>query len=104
MKFDLINHLERQIAFSTKAFGPGYRLNGILDHIKSELMEIEEAPTDLEEWIDVVILAMDGAWRSGHTPEEIAEMLNKKLIKNENRNWPDWRTSDPDKAITHIKD
>lgn len=100
---DLVAHMHRQIAFSTRAFGPGERHEGVVDHIRKELREIEEAPHDLEEWIDVVLLALDGAWRSGHTAEQVAAMLDAKMTKNENREWPDWRTADRTKAIEHSR-
>lgn len=101
---NLIEYLERQIAFSERTFGPGLRTKMVLDHIRKELAEVESAPTDLEEWIDVVMLALDGAWRAGYTPQQIAEQLTAKLAKNEARTWPDWRTAEPDKAIEHVRD
>src|SRR5690606_10548435 len=63
--------------------------------------EIEADPGDLREWVDVVILALDGAWRSGATPLQIIEAIVSKQTKNEGRSWPDWRTADPNKAIEH---
>lgn len=99
--FDLVAHLYRQRAFSERTFGPGQRTAGVLDHIRRELLEIEAAPGDLGEWIDVVLLALDGAWRAGWTPEHIATALDAKQSRNEDRTWPDWRTADPDKAIEH---
>jgi hypothetical protein len=102
-KYDLVAHLYRQRAFSFRTFGPGHRTAGVLDHIRKELGEIERDPDDLEEWIDAMLLIFDGAWRRGFEPEEIAYCLLAKLIKNENRQWPDWRTADPNKAIEHIR-
>ncbi len=102
-EFDLIVHLHRQREFSRQTFGPGERIDGVLDHIRKELCEIEADPTDVEEWIDVVLLAFDGAWRSGHSPEQIATCLAAKQVKNEARNWPDWRTADPTKGIEHVR-
>ncbi len=102
--YDFVGHLERQRAFSERAFGPGsrpLRLAGVIDHIQKELREIEADPSDLEEWIDVVLLACDGAWRAGHEPAAIAAALEAKLAKNERRTWPDWRTAPADKAIEH---
>lgn len=101
--FDLVAHLYRQRAFSLKTFGPGARTQGGGDHIVKELREIAKAPLDLEEWIDVVLLALDGAHRAGHDPEAICAGLEAKQTKNEGRNWPDWRTADPDKAIEHVR-
>lgn len=100
---NLKDHLDRQIAFSTKTFGPGERTKGVLDHVRKELVEIEKQPDDLEEWIDGIILLLDGAWRSGHTAQQIVDMLEYKQTKNENRKWPDWRECDPNKAIEHVR-
>lgn len=100
-QFDLVAHLDRQIRFSKKTFGPDKRTQGVIAHIRKELVEIEATPDDLEEWIDVVMLALDGAWRHGHTPEEIVAALTLKLDKNERRSWPDWRTASADQPIEH---
>lgn len=101
--YDLVAHLQRQRAFSEKTFGPGARSKGVVEHIRKELLEIEADPTDLEEWVDVVLLALDGAWRAGWAPEEIAYAVEAKQTLNEVREWPDWRTASPDKAIEHVK-
>ena len=99
--FDMVAHLYRQQNWSEQTFGPGYRTQGVIDHIRKELIEIEADPSDISEWIDVVILALDGAWRVGATPEKIVAALVAKQVKNESRKWPDWRTADPNKAIEH---
>lgn len=100
-RFDMLAHLSQQREWSERTFGPGARTAGVLDHIRKELTEIEKAPLDLSEWIDVVILALDGAWRAGHLPHEIIAALRAKQAKNEARTWPDWRTQPNDKAIEH---
>ena len=102
--YDLVKHLYRQRSFSIKAFGPGARVGGVTDHIEKELREVRANPADLMEWIDLVMLAFDGAWRQGFTPEEIAAAFEAKLSQNEARRWPDWRTAPPDKAIEHVRD
>lgn len=99
--FNLVEHLHRARAFSEKTFGPGARAEGIVAHICKELDEIIAEPTDLEEWIDVMILAMDGAWRAGYEPEEIVAALVAKQNKNESRTWPDWRKFADDQPIEH---
>ncbi len=100
---NLIIHLIRQRVWSSKTFGPGPRLLAVLDHITKELGEVYANPTDLEEWIDIVLLAFDGAWRSGHSPREIAEALEAKQLKNEAREWPDWKEVALDSAIEHVR-
>jgi hypothetical protein len=101
--FDLIYHIYRQRKFSEETFGPGERAQGIVDHIRKELAEILAAPTDLMEWVDVILLAIDGAWRAGYSPEQIAVGLAQKQARNESRKWPDWRTAELGKAIEHIR-
>lgn len=101
LAFDFEAHLRRQREWSMRTFGPGNRTSGVVDHIRKELNEIERDPADVSEWIDVVILGLDGAWRAGFTPEQIIAALVAKQAKNEARNWPDWRTAPLDKAIEH---
>ena len=103
--FDLEAHLMRQRRFSLATYGPGARVNGVCDHIRKELREVQDdfaagVPT-LPEWVDVIILAFDGAYRSGASPRQIIEAIEAKQTKNEGRRWPDWRTADPEKAIEH---
>lgn len=100
---DLIGLLAAQRDWSRETFGPGDRLQGILEHIRKELVEVEAAPRDVTEWIDVVILAFDGAWRSGASPDEIVEALKAKYAKNRARTWPDWRTALEGQAIEHVR-
>ena len=105
LQFDLLTHLRRQIQFSERTFGPGDRTDGVCDHIRKELREVQDdagagVPT-LPEWVDVIILAFDGAWRSGASPEQIVEAIVAKQAKNERRRWPDWRTAELGKAIEH---
>lgn len=109
--FDLIRHLHRARHFSFKTFGPPNKprpagqspASGVIDHLSKELVEVAAAPHDLEEWADVMILAMDGALRMGYTPEQIAGALSIKQRKNELRQWPDWRKATPGKAIEHVR-
>lgn len=101
---DLVEHLRRQQAFSRKAFGPGRRVAALLDHLRKELAEIEADPASLEEWVDVAMIALDGAWRCGATVEEVAAQLARKQVINECRQWPDWREEPPDRAIEHVRE
>lgn len=103
----LSHHLMRQREFSEKAFGPmtpdNDRTAGVIDHIREETDEAEKNPRDISEWIDIALLAFDGALRNGFSPEEISQALDAKQTKNENREWPDWRTAPKGKAINHVR-
>lgn len=114
---DLEQHLLRQMAFSRATFGPGARTAGVCDHIRKELVEVEAAAPKgpvhaAEEWVDVVILALDGLIRAlqaaDYSPEASAQyacdMIRRKQGRNECRNWPDWRPAPLDKAIEHTRE
>lgn len=97
----LVAYLERQWAWSKETFGPALRTKGIVQHIKKELREIEAEPHDLAEWVDVIILAMDGFWRHGGKPADLLPAMQAKQDRNFARQWPDWRTMSEDSAIEH---
>jgi hypothetical protein len=113
-KMDLKQHLLRQMAFSHATYGPGQRTGGVIDHIRKELVEIEESNGDPNEWVDVVILALDGLTRAvifadgkRSDPEDAAAFVCRRIVakqaRNEARDWPDWRTAEPGKAIEHVR-
>ncbi len=120
---DLEQHLKRQMAFSKATFGPGTRQNGVIDHIEQEVQEIRDGDNDPREWVDLVLLSLDGLWRSiafdetnqydleecmkqnssvwDDIPMLCSILIQEKQSKNEQRDWPDWRSADPNKAINH---
>ena len=112
---DLKQHLLRQMAWSHATFGPGERTAGVIDHIRKELIEVETAAGDSAEWVDVVILALDGLTRRlmfggggeranpDHVAQVVCNMIQGKQSRNEAREWPDWRTAPKDKAIEHVR-
>lgn len=87
--------------WNTQAFGPGRRTSGIIDHIRQELDEINKSPGDPEEWVDVLLLALNGLQRLDLSGHQIIQHIFAKIAKNARRQWPDWQTRDPEKAINH---
>jgi hypothetical protein len=94
--------LARQIAWSKRTFGPGRRTLGILKHIEKEIAEAKANPEDLTEWIDIIILAIDGYWRHGGTPETIMPDLTAKAETNYRRTYP--MPTSEDEPSEHIRD
>lgn len=88
--------------WSGRTFGPGPRTEGITAHLQKELAEIRSDPLDLKEWIDVAILAFDGAWRTGVEPEAILTAFRAKLEENFARDWPVGEFGQ-DQVIEHIR-
>ncbi len=94
-------HLAHQREWSERTFGPGPRTFGVIEHIRKELAEIEADPSDLGEWVDVLILAFDGAWRAGWEPQQVIDAIKGNQARNEARTWPDWRRYGEGEAIEH---
>lgn len=99
---DFFDFLIARNKWSLKTFGEGQRTEGICRHIESELDEIRETPNDLMEWVDVILLALDGAFRAGHSPYKVLSAIYKKHQINTERNWSD--TVSQDAPTYHRKD
>lgn len=89
--------------WAEQTFGPGLRTDGIVDHIGKELKEIKADPTDVYEWVDVILLAINGATRAGVSGKDLIEAIHAKIERNKARQWPDWRSAVPGTAIEHIR-
>ena len=84
--FDLARFFDEKAEWSRGEFGEEYE--GVLDHMAKEFKEVTEKPFDLEEWVDIVLLAMDGACRhAGATGSEFVVALVAKQQKNRARRW-----------------
>ena len=110
----MLERIFRQIIWSRATFGPGRRTEGILLHMEKEIAEVRDSRGDTREWVDLVILALDGLWRSimyaqgtthppqpGSVAESARQYLNSKQAKNEARIWPAWQSRTQDEPIEH---
>lgn len=97
----LVQYIERHKEWSAKTLGPGMRTRGLTEHIRKELEEVEDSPYDVMEWVDVIILAIDGAWRAGYTPGQVVSALEKKQVINMEREWPE--PGPQDEPSEHIR-
>lgn len=98
--------IDRQRDWSIETFGPmdGHRrIDGIIDHLRHELGEVAATPHDITEWVDLIVLALDGAMRAGFQSHEIVRAYHAKMAKNMQRTWPDWRTVPDNQAIEHVR-
>lgn len=87
-------------------FGPmtEEKRKGIIKHLRKELDEVEEDPTDPKEWIDVMILAIHGLFTLGLDGSDVLEDYFNKMLDNFEREWPDWRTADPTEPLEHVRE
>ncbi len=105
----LQEYIQRHIDWSQSTFGSGRRTVGLCKHIAKELDEIRGAPADVFEWIDVIILGIDGATRcaiDNNVPlcavaEHVATRLAAKQDANHLREWP--KTSNEDEPTEHVR-
>lgn len=80
MSFVLLHYIQRQNDWSARVF-PNKTVHSITSHIRKEIkQELQPHPQDLIEWIDVVILAFDGAYTDGFTPQQIVRALEDWLV------------------------
>ena len=79
--------VERHRSWTYANFGTGRQTLGLTRHIEKELEEIRENPDDLSEWIDVMLLALDGYLRHGGTVETLLRDMQAKQDKNFARQW-----------------
>jgi hypothetical protein len=97
----ITDYIQDHIAWSKKTFGSGRHTLGLIKHIQKELDEIKEFPSDVEEWADVIILGIDGAWRAGYTAQQVAEALIEKQEVNRKREWGP--VVSEDEPIEHVR-
>jgi NTP pyrophosphatase (non-canonical NTP hydrolase) len=94
LKGSLTSTLLKIKAFQQKYFGKSEPA-GALNHLKQELLEIEEALEPgreadfLEEVADLVFMVNQLLFLKGFEIEDLNEALKKKLDKNLARNWPE---------------
>jgi len=99
---NLFTWLNTQRRWSFETFGRGPRTEGNLKHIEKEIEEIRDCPDSLEEWCDIVMIALDGAQRAGHTPYAICRQLERKQhINRFERKWPKPIDGEP---VEHIRE
>lgn len=91
---DFLNFLTEKKRWSYQTFGEGYKLEKICKHIESELVEIRETPNDLYEWVDLILLALDGALRVAKSPMAVLSTIYKKHQINVDREWVDTVSED----------
>ena len=97
----LAEYVHRHREWSERTFGPGLKTIGITKHIEKECQEIRQNPTDLSEWVDVMILAMDGYWRHGGDAARLQNDLDAKQAINFSRRWP--TVTRDDKPTEHLR-
>lgn len=79
----------RREKWSAETFGPQTpdKAVGCLEHLQEETLEALEAPGDLEELCDCLLLIMGAAAAHGFTPQQMLEKALWKVEVCEGRTW-----------------
>lgn len=98
---------DQQLEWSFNTFGPK-SIRGPIDpliHLIKEAQETIDAVRDgenpIEEFADIFFLLNDALWRAGFNFKNLMDAAFKKLEKNKQRTWPDWKTADPNAPVEH---
>lgn len=103
-QFSLSEYVKKHNFWSRNSFGVHSDPRGLIKHIIKECDEVLEDPTDGEEWVDIIILAIDGFNRCANeaTCDNALEyVLQVKQQKNMTRSWP--KNADPGEPVEHIR-
>ena len=95
----IAEYIVDQRNFSKRTF-KNSNCNSVVAHIKKEIEEVQANPYDLMEWIDIIILSLDGYWRAGGDPFSFMDLMERKLEINKNRKWG---VPDKDGVVEHLK-
>lgn len=79
--FLLFNWLNKQRRWSFENHGNDEKTVAVLQTIYGEVVSTNGQPKDVNLWIRIIVLALEGALRQGFTPHEICEALEKKQIE-----------------------
>lgn len=60
---------------------------GPLKHLAKEAMEAAQAPDDISEFADIIMLVWDATRRAGISDYQLAEAVAEKLERNKRRTW-----------------
>lgn len=115
--------MDKVSKWSDSTFGKLQRTDGIINHLKKEVVELSEAVAEYEkvrgddsvgigefgrkfedsnmEFADCFMLLIDAAHHHGLTARQLIHLTNKKLKINKKRNWG---KPDENGVVEHIKE
>lgn len=85
----LAEFIEVHSKWSRSTFGEGKRPGGVTAHLLKELLEVRWSD-DPKEWADIIILGVDGLWRSldgGQGKQSLGALAASVLAAKEERNY-----------------
>jgi hypothetical protein len=86
--------------FSKETFGESDTWSKV-SHLRKEIDEAAQAPDDIEEWADCMILLLDAIGSRGFTTDQLKQAVREKMAKNWERTWGE---PDKDGVVEHVRD
>ena len=99
--WDFFKVMENWAKWSDSVWGENRPPNGTVNHLVEEAAELAENPTDIMEYVDVIMLAVDGLRQAGFDFAEFTDAAIKKLAINKAR---EWGPVDENGVSRHVKD
>ncbi len=85
--FNIKEFFDTKLAWSRDTYGD-LSSKTIIDHLHKEIIEASYDPKDILEWVDIILLAIDGAGRFANADgATFVEALKKKFEINRKRTW-----------------
>ena len=82
-----VNDLQYDLKSWTEKQFPSRNMRSILNHLRKEIAELEEAPDDIMEFADCFMLLFDAASYQGLHMSDIWRAMGEKLEINKARKW-----------------
>lgn len=94
---------EDQAEFSQATFGSDDVVGpiGPLKHLSREAIEAAEAPNNLTEYADCLLLLLDASRRAGFSVLQLVTAAGNKLLTNKKRKWK--KPQAADEPIEHVR-
>ena len=87
-------------AWADSVFGKDRKPEMILQHLKKEIQELIEEPSNLEEYADVGILWLNAAAKAGYKVKDLYFAMAGKLMVNKSRKWG---KPDENDVVEHLR-
>lgn len=96
---EMQEHLDEWAAWANQTF-PWATAESKIRHLRSEVEELHDDPSDLTEYADCMALLMGAADKQGYTLQDVFDAMAKKLIVNRKR---DWGEMNAEGYVEHVK-
>lgn len=88
-------------AWADSVFGKDRHPKHILQHLKKEIEELLQEPSNLDEYADVGILWLNAAAKAGYKVDDLYYAMIGKMMVNKSRKWG---KMDENGVVEHVRE